>query len=420
MYADFRRKPEFGGYGVDLFTSVATSDDSFNAASGLDVFAAGDLVKGSGFASATNNGVHLVETVTAGTKVEVATNLVDESNPPSGAKLVKVGVQADVGDLDVNVSGDLPRITSTTLDFTDLGLIPGEWIFVGGDSSGHKFTNAANNGWKRVKSIAAGYIEIDKSDTTMVVEANTTSTVRLFIGRILINEVGTLIKRRTYNLERSLGVPNTDNPNEVQSEYLAGSVPNEMVWNLATADKMTLDLSFISMDHELRTAATGVKSGARPALVETDAYNTSNDISRIKMSIIDEASENPSALFAYITEATMTVSNNVTPNKVIGTIGASDMTAGSFSVEGTMTAYFVDVTALQAVRDNASVTLDMIFAKGNTGVVIDLPLITLGEGRANLEQDQPITLPLGFNGAKGAYGYTLLLGFYDYLPDAAQ
>jgi len=419
MFADYRRKAEVGGYGLDLFTSISTTDDSYNAASGLDVFAAKDLLFASGFTDAANNGVKKVATAAAG-KITVAENLVDEANPPSGAMLVKVGVHSDAGEFDVDASGSLPKITSATYDFTDLGINPGEWIFVGGDASLNQFTTAANNGWKRVKSVAAGEIVIDKSSTTMVTEANTTKEVQIFIGRFLRNEVGALIKRRTYQLERTLGTKDNASPNDIQSEYLEGSVPNELVLNLATAEKLTADLSFISMAHVLRDGTTGVKSGARPTLTETDAYNTSNDVTRIKMSIVDEASANPTALFAYITEAALTVTNNVTPNKVIGVIGAADMTAGNFDVNGTMTVYFVDVAAIDAVVNNTSVTLDFILAKDNKGVAIDIPLLSLGEGRANIEQDQPITLPLSFDGAKSPFGYTLSWTFFDYLPTAAQ
>lgn len=420
MFADYRKKAEVGGYGLDVFSSVATSDDSYNAASGLDVFQAKDLLYASGFTDASNNGLKKVDTVTAGTKVEVAENLVVEANPPSGAKLVKVGVHSDAGEFDVDASGSLPKITSATYDFTDLGLNPGEWIFVGGDASLNKFSTAANNGWKRVKSVAAGEIILDKSSATMVTEANTTQEVQIFIGRFLRNETGSSIKRRTYQLERTLGAKDNALPNQIQSEYLEGSVPNELVLNLATAEKLTADLSFTSMLHTLRDGATGVKAGDRPSLTETDAYNTSNDVTRVKMSIVDEASANPTALFAYITEASLTITNNVSPNKVIGVIGAADMTAGNFDVSGTMTVYFVDVAAIDAVVTNESVTLDFILAKDNKAIAIDIPLLTLGEGRATIEQDQPITLPLGFDGAKSPFGYTLGWTFFDYVPSAAQ
>lgn len=419
MFADYRKKDEVGGYGLDVFTSIATADDSYNAASGLDVFAAQDLIFASGFIDAANNGLKVVATAAAG-KITVSQNLVNEANPPSGAKIVKVGAEAAAGEFDVNASGSLPKITSATYDFTTLGINPGEWIFVGGDSATHQFVTAANNGWKRVKSVAAGAIVLDKSSSTMVTEANTTTSVRIFIGRFLKNESGSLIKRRTYQLERTLGAPDNAQPTQIQSEYLEGAVPNELVLNFATAEKLTADLSFIAMSHVLRSGATGVKSGDRPSLTETDAYNTSNDISRIKMNIVNDGSANPLPLFAYITEATLTIGNNVTPNKVIGVIGAADMTAGNFDVSGTMTVYFVDVAAIDAVVNNASVTLDMILAKDNKGVAIDIPLLTLGEGRANIEADQPITLPLGFDGAKSPFGYTLSFTFFDYLPNAAQ
>lgn len=419
FYADFRKKPEKGGYGLDVFTSVATSDDSYNAASGLASFVARSLIFASGFTNPGNNGLKQVATA-ASDKITVTTNLTDESNPPSGAKIVQVGYCFNTGDLDVDMSSGVPVLTSATLDLTTLGFIPGEWIFIGGDDAANQFATAANNGWKRIKSVSAGSMTLDKSTTTMVTEADTGKTVHIYFGRVLINEVGTLIKRRTYQLERTLGAPDNSNLNEVQSEYIKGAVPNEITLNFATADKLTCDLTFLGMEHELRDAATGVKSGDRPDIVQTTGYNTSSDISRVKMSVVDPATATPSALFAYITEATVSINNNATANKVIGVTGAADVTAGNFEVSGTMTCYFTTTDALQAVKDNASVTLDMILVKENTGVVIDIPLLVLGEGRAQLEADQPITLPLGFDGAKSPAGYTLLMSFFDYLPSAAD
>lgn len=417
FFADFRTKTEKGGYASSYFTSVAASDDSYNAASGLDDFAVGDLIFASGFTDAANNGLKRVASVAAG-KITVDEALVDEGSPPSGAKIVQVGVEAGAGDIDVDASGTLPVLTSTTLDFTTLGLIPGEWIYVGGDAAGDAFTNATNNGFARIKSIAATSLELDKSTGDMVTEASVSETIQIFFGRVLINEIGTLVKRRTYNLERILGVPDTDNPNDQQAEYLSGAVPNELVLNFTTAEKLTADVSFLAMDHQTVTAGN-LKSGARPTLVESDAYNSSNDVARVKMNIVDDASANPTDLFAFITEATLTIGNNVQPNKVIGTIGAADMTAGNFNVEGTMTVFFVDTPAIQAVRDNSSVTLDMCLVKDNAGIAIDIPLMSLGEGRANIEADQPVTLPLGFNAAKSGNAYTLLMAFFDYLPTAA-
>ncbi len=391
------------------------------------VWQAGDLLFSTGHDDAPNNGELTVASV-ADNVITVNETLTVDATPNAAATLTTVGFDSVAGDLDVDVTGALPAIDSAALDFTTLGLVEGEWIFVGGDTggaAGNQFLGAANNGFKRIRSIAASVLTLDKSDLTMVTETNTAELVRLYFGRVLKNEVGTNIIRRSYNEERQLGAPDEALLSEIQAEYLEGAVPGEASLNIPQADKMTVDLGFVAGDSTTIDGPTSLKSGTRPALVESDAFNTSSDYSRIKMAQVVAGDEAPTALFAFATEMTITINNNISPNKAIGTLGAFEVTAGTFQIGGSITAYFADVAAVAAVRNNVDITLDIAMVKANAGIVMDLPLITLGDGRPNVEQDEPITLPLTMEAATAAkvdaaLDYTMMMVFFDRLPNAAD
>lgn len=423
MFAQHREK------GREVVTAVdvdLANPDEYEVASTTG-FQVGSLIIGKNFAQSANNALNVVTAIVADVSVEVADGqLVAEASPPADAEIFVVGFEGAAGDIDVDVTGDYATLTSTTLDFTTLGLIPGEWIFVGGDAASTQFVNSVNNGFKRVKSISANALVLDKSGGTMVTEASTTETIRLFFGRVLKNESDpTLQQRQTVQLERTLGAPDDAQPTQIQAEYLIGCVANEFSFQIPTADKLVCDLSFVGIDNTQIDGPTALKSGNRPGLVEADAFNTSSDFSRIKMAVHSTTDENPTALFAFVTELTLTINNGVTPNKAVGVLGAFEVTAGQFLVNGNVTAYFSNVAAVQAVRNNADVSLDMHLAKANSGISIDVPLIALGEGRLNVEQDAPITLPLSLDAATAAkldanMDHTLLMVFYDYLPNAAD
>jgi len=436
FFADLRPKGEAKNpIGISTMTiSVTATGSIFTRVGGtLDlttVFTVDDLIFSAGFANSANNGLFKVDAVTSTTVdvvaadgLETAVTLVDEAATSNGS-LVVVGYEAAVGDIDVDMTGSRPALTSTTLDFTTLGLIVGEPIFVGGDLTANKFTNAINNGICRIRSIAAARLEFDKTQGTMITEANTTALIHLFFGRVLKNEAAASIIRRTYQLERTLGKADTTDTYD-QAEYVTGAVPNQVSVNIARADKVTVDISFVGMDHELVDGTTGPKTGTRPALVEADAFNTSSDFSRIKLAVMDATDANPTALFAFAQELTLTIDNNITPDKAIGVLGAFDATAGNFSVGGNITAYFADIASVEAVRNNSDVTLDIFMVKSNAGIAIDLPLITLGDGRLEVEQDQSITIPVTNEAATGAkidlnLDHTMLMVFFDYLPTLAD
>jgi len=412
------------GAGDDALTLTVTNQNGLT-------WQIADILKMTGHDDAANNGIFDVTAVT-NNLITVSQTLTLDATINAAATLTTVGFEFAAGDLDVTVPAlpALPTLVTAAEDFTTMGLIPGEWIFVGGDvpgAAGDQFLTAANNGFMRINSIAAGTLEIDKSAGTLVTEASTAETVRVFFGRVLKNESDpTLQVRRTYQLERQLGAPDDALLAQIQAEYLEGWVANEMTINYTTADKITVDIGGIAIDVSTITGPVALKAGTRPTLVSGDAYNTSNDISRLKLSVLDRTlGSNPTALFAFLTEFSININNNVSPNKAISVLGAFDVTAGQFNVEGSMEAYFADIAAVSSIRNNDDITLDVGMVKGSTGLksgtLIDVPLITLGDGRLSVEQDESITLPLDIPaGADRVFNHTLLWMFWDHLPDAAD
>ena len=407
FFADWRGTVKFGGAGE--VTAVDAGNSGYEAASGLDAFAVGDLVFAADFSNSTNNGIKVVTAATA-TDLDVTPAIVAET-VPAAATLQKVGVRATSGDLDVDVAGTYPAITSTTYDFTDLGVIPGSWVYVGGDSASTAFAGANNNGFARVRSVAVSRLEFDKTQNTMTAETGTGLTIDLFVGDLIRNENDpALIKCRSYQFERSLSTAGY--------EYVKGCVGNTFTLNMTTADKVNADVAFIGTDAEAVEVGDR-KGGTFPDIATSaTAFNTSSDFSRIRLAEQDTLG---TPLMAYLTEFNLTINNNVSPAKAIATLGAFDMNVGDFVAEGNVTAYFADVSAINAVRNNADVSMDFCMAKDNAGWVFDLPLLTLGEGRLNVEKDAPVTIPVSIGGARDPHLNTTLQAIYfPYLPTAAE
>jgi hypothetical protein len=314
------------------------------------------------------------------------------------------------------LNGTLARLTSAAVDLTTLGLIVGEWVFLGGDATSDTFASA-NKGFARIGVITQHYIQFDKTDWAPVVDAGTGKTVAVFFGDVLKNEQDpTLIVRKSYDIERTVG----EDDDGTMSEHITGAVANQITVNVKQADKITCDMTFVGCDNQQLTGATGLKPGTRPDLVQEDGYNTTNDFSRIKLAVVNSTSSAPTPLFAFSTDLTLVINNNVSGAKALGVLGNFDTDVGMFAVTGSVTAYFADMAGVQAVRDNADVTIDMAIVSNNSGLLFDIPLLGLGNGQLAVEANKKITLPLDLTAAQNAAGYTLLFQRFGYLPNAAD
>ena len=417
FFANQRPKPTTVNLNTDpvYISAVAVATGYGVVGANTIGFKSGHLIFAKGFSNAANNGLKVVDTV-SGTAIKPVSANVVEASPPLAAEISVVGFQFAEGDIAVQTPvGDLPRLVATAGDFSTLGLIPGEWIFLGGDDVASQLTG--NVGFARIKSIAAKMLILDKVNWAPVATDGAGKTLRVFFGDVLRNETDpALIKYRTVQMRRTLGSDNDG----IQSEYLIGAFANEMTLNMPLADKINIDLGYIAMDNVQRSGAQGLKPGATAPIERSDVFNTSSDFSRIKLAAVDPVNGNPTPLFAFTTEMSLVINNNITMNKALGVLGAMGASAGNFVVSGSINAYFSTVAAVQAVRNNLDVTLDFISVKKNTAMLWDIPLLTLGGGRVTVEQDNPVMVPLENMAAESEFGHTLLFQSFKYLPNIAD
>lgn len=382
-------------------TEVVAADGFAMAPATQALFKVGMLVLADGFTNPANNGLKVVTASTAGDVL--CAGLVDEAAPPASASLQAVGFQG--GAYSIAVNSGVVTLVGTGLD--QLGLIPGEWIVVGGDEVGNSFVN--NKGFARVDAITATALTLGKTGWTPVAEAGTGKTIRLFTGVVIKNESDpALIERFSYQFERTLG----NDGDGTMGQYVIGAVANELTMTVASADKVTVELGFVGCDSEVTSGATGLKTGSRPPLVSGDAINTSSNVKRLALGVVGD----PVALTAFNTDMELTISNNASGAKAIGVAGNFDISVGTFDVGGSTTGYFQDVRALDAVNNNADVTLDLIMVSNNTGIVWDIPLLALGNGMLAVEKDQAVTVPLDNVAGESKFGHTLMYNYFPYVP----
>ena len=323
------------------------------------------------------------------------------------------------GDIKFAVVDGVYSLTATTADFTTLGLVQGEWIFVGSDVVTERF-DTAGTFYARVSKIEAKKLTFDNGTfkTGLTADAGTSKSIKIFMGQVLKNEATPdLIKRKSYAFERTLGQDLTTN--QKQAEYITGAVMGEFSLEAKQGEMLKADVKFTATNNEYLTGTLLSDGKLTPALGES-GINTTSDIRAIRLSLNDDTKSTSTPLFAYVTETSIKVNNSLSENKALGTFGAIDVSAGNFEVSGKTTAYFTTVQAVNAVRQNADVGLFAIFATKLKGFIFDIPLVGLSGGTLNVEKDNPITLELEASGAENKFGYTLMYVNFPVLPKVAM
>ncbi len=192
---------------------------------------------------------------------------------------------------------------------------------------------------------------------------------------------------RSYQFEAAL--PNLGTGGAARYEYSLGNLANTMAITLPLADKATVTFGFVGTDTQVATATRATNADTPTVTRQSGAFNTSADILRLRVQQVDET-----GLTTCFKDVTLTINNNVSPEKCLGTLGAVFMNTGNFEVDLEGQILFTDEAVATAVRENETVTLDLLLKNDDGAIGIDLPSLTLGGGDKEFPVNESVLMNL--------------------------
>lgn len=402
--------------GTAPFVPTAVTSTGYTVASG-GALAQNTLIYARGFEQTANNGLKVVGGSSTSTEIKTS-GLVADASVPANVEVAIAGWQGAAGDLEIDSDGNL---ISTTKDFTQLNLTVGQFIWIGGETSATRFFETENRGLARVEAIAQNKLTLSKKSQAFVEDDGTVdnnggagNTIQIFFGRFLRNvdvDDADYIER-SFQFEGAysdLGGVGTD-----EYEYAIGNFCNEVTFNLPLTDKATVNFNFIGMDTEDPTTSRKTNAATGKEANQTVAYNTSSDIARLRITEVDET-----GLTTDFKSVNLSINNNVSPEKVLGNLGARYMNAGTFEVNLEAQVLFTDGDVLAAIRNNQTVTMDFGIRNDDQALVFDLPAMTLGNGAKEFPLNETILVNLSGQAFEDpTLGTSIGVSLFPYMPAA--
>lgn len=357
-----------------IITDAGTTTDTYVVASGGTAFKAGHLVRASGFANAANNKLFRVASSTGSTVVGDTLSLSAETAPPAGSRLKVVGFEGASGDIQATSTG----LSSTSLDFTTLGLTQGQWLRIGGGSAGTAFATAANNDWARIVSVAAQVIQLDHRPSGWSTDNGSGKTIRVFVGDLLRN--GTTKKGVT--IEKGfldLAVP--------EYLYYRGMVVAQMSLQVGSKEVVTGSFSFMGLNHATSTSELGSPEAAGTAGVMTASAN----VGRIAEGGASLGTPN------FVKSVSIDLQNNLREIDAVGTLGLVDVGVGKLGLTGKMSTYFGSTALYQKYLGGTETSLVLRLQKDGQAIVITLPRVKFEKGTVVAQgENQDVMADLDF------------------------
>lgn len=380
---------------LEVITLIASQVERLKATSDFTT-----LLSVKGLRLRQNNGLFALGAVPPAedSSLQLEGSFVEEQVPPTNAKVELAGVRfTSTAGVAASFAEDVSRLALTNsaegFSWLTLGLTVGQMVCIGSPDSEGEVQNAMQagevensaHGLGRIVTMTETTLTLDKVDASLQGSLTPGAVVDVLFGKFIRNVSidSPDFLERSFQFEAEF--PNLGGGGATEYEYALGNYCNSAAFNLPLTDKATVTYGFIGTDTQSPT--TERKTGAVDALqpVATSAYNTSTDIARLRLQDIDE-----DGLSTDFKTLSITINNNVSPEKVLGTLGAKYMNTGTFEVNIEAQMLFTNSQVIQRIRDNETVTMDFAIRNEDGGIVVDIPAMTLGGGGREYPENETV------------------------------
>lgn len=416
LFAQYANLPDKGPVAGQAYYPTGVTATEYTVAADGDV-PNGTLIFASGFSLDANNGFKVTAGGSTGVALKAAGLAIEVLDQPAqNASVYVCGVKGAVSDLTINETAGVVTLGSTILDFTKLGLSDGQFIRVGGADTDTFFTDEEDNGYARIAKdgISATGLILDKWASAPVDNPGTGKTIELFFGPFVHNVAVDDDLYLFVPIQVEATWPDLGGAGVPMYSYAEGNFIDQGNMELPITSKGGLSYVMIGTDTGNPTLSRADEAENAMIPVLTDTFNTSSEIVRLRATQLDET-----GMTSDFLSANLNIKNNVTPKKVLGTLGAKYINRGLINVSLEADVLFTDGEVVAAVRNNETVTLDAGFRNADSqGFFVDIPELTIGGAAPSFPAHDQVQLKCTFDAHRSVrFGYSVSFSLFPYLPD---
>ncbi len=280
----------------------------------------------------------------------------------------------------VTVTGTTVSVSSTDNSYNDSGegfgsFVEDQWIYATG------FATAANNGWSKIVSVAAGKLIVE--GRTLVTESAPETSTTVQMPPYAVN--GTTMT--SYNIERDY----TDLSGDFA--LFTGMTINNFTLNIPTEGNITGTFDFLG---SYETSISSSNAVSYTAATTTEPMTSLDVLALLENKV---ALTTPSAF-------TLSLSNNLRNRKIIGSSAVYSIGDGPLVVTGTLQTYYEDKALYTKYLDDTATGLVVqIRDLAGNSYLIEIPKIKFtpgGQGREATNNTTDIMPNLNWSAYKDA------------------